>query len=177
MYFSTPRAEVRLLRVPISIDNSEGRRMVYYMKLLPKEEQRFWSKVRKTKTCWIWMGEKDPRYYGRHSIYRLKKSFLAHRISHELTIGKIKDGLVIDHLCRNHSCVNPAHLEAVTSKVNINRGRKAKSEKTHCPMGHPYSGDNLYRTPISGYRECRTCRVEHARIAWLVKSGQQTSPR
>ena len=28
--------------------------------------------------------------------------------------------------------------------------------KTHCPYGHPYSGENL-RVDKRGYRECRTC--------------------
>lgn len=30
--------------------------------------------------------------------------------------------------------------------------------KTHCPQGHPYSGDNLYVHPDGRHRACRTCR-------------------
>lgn len=29
--------------------------------------------------------------------------------------------------------------------------------KTHCPKGHPYSGDNLYKHPNANRRGCRTC--------------------
>lgn len=37
------------------------------------------------------------------------------------------------------------------------RGRgTAPAERTHCPQGHEYSGDNLYVTS-TGSRQCRTC--------------------
>ena len=34
--------------------------------------------------------------------------------------------------------------------------------KTHCPQGHPYSGDNLYRRTDGG-RDCRACMRERQR--------------
>ena len=49
--------------------------------------------------------------------------------------GTIPQGLVIDHLCRNKSCVNPAHLEAVTNTENVLRGEAPSAKaarKTHC---------------------------------------------
>lgn len=81
-------------------------------------------------------------------------------MSHELHKGPIPEGLVIDHLCRNRGCVNPDHLEAVTQRENILRGEglaAANARKTHCPKGHPYSGENLYVVPSSGRRQCRIC--------------------
>lgn len=76
-----------------------------------------------------------------------------------------ENGLTIDHLCRNPLCVNPDHLEPVTNSENVRRAAAAGAyegngahhrAKTHCPKGHPYSGENLYRTP-SGKRKCREC--------------------
>jgi hypothetical protein len=85
----------------------------------------------------------------------------AHRVSYECFVGKIEDGLSIDHLCRNRSCVNPKHLEQVTARENILRGFSlaAKNKrKKFCKNGHELIGYNL--VPIAGHpdrRKCRTC--------------------
>ena len=74
----------------------------------------------------------------------------------------------IDHLCRVRSCVNPAHMEIVTPRVNIIRGNcpevtiKRHAAVTHCPQGHSYTGDNLYVTK-TGNRHCRECTRRHGR--------------
>ncbi len=85
----------------------------------------------------------------------------AHRYAYELMVGPIPAGLTIDHKCRVHNCVQPAHLEPVTCRVNILRGDTGQNnaQKTHCPHGHPYSDDNLIVT-LEGWRRCRTCRRE-----------------
>ncbi len=109
--------------------------------------------------CAIWPGCKDHMGYGRMGWHR---SRLVHRIAYEAVHGEIPDGLVIDHLCRTPSCVNPEHLEAVTQKENCKRGTAGEvttarqASKTHCPQGHPYSGDNLYITKV-GSRACKKC--------------------
>lgn len=89
----------------------------------------------------------------------------AHRVGYELYVGKIPDGLMLDHLCRNRCCVNPKHLEPVTNLENVRRGiaaqrnREIRLAMTHCKRGHPLSGDNLYINPGSGQRVCRSCRL------------------
>ena len=85
--------------------------------------------------------------------------------------GKVKDGLVIDHLCRHTSCVNPSHLEAVTPGENTLRGygpTAMNARKTECVRGHSLSGDNLYVDP-DGNRGCRACRR-------IRESSDQTPP-
>lgn len=80
---------------------------------------RFWSKVDKTDTCWNWMGAKVPLGYGK--VMRDGRLQYVHRVSYELAGGVIPPGYEIDHLCKNTSCLNPEHLEAVTPQTNRER--------------------------------------------------------
>lgn len=76
--------------------------------------------------CWIYTGTKDRFGYG-HFYYQ-QASYKAHRIAYYLTYGEITDRKVIDHKCRNKSCINPQHLEAVSQLENVLRHEKQK----HC---------------------------------------------
>lgn len=107
--------------------------------------------------CWVWTGYVCDRGYGRTNMmidgvrYRL-----VHRAVYRLIVGGI--GPELDHLCRNHSCVFPGHLDDVDHRTNMLRGDGWAGQhhrKTACPHGHPYSGPNLlvYRAR----RYCRTC--------------------
>lgn len=122
---------------------------------------RFWSKVRKTEGCWEWTASKNAKGYGLFTAPGDKRARTqAHRLAWMLTRGPIDDGLVLDHLCRNPSCVNPAHLEPVTHRENILRGvgpTAQNARKTHCIRGHALSGSNLVVRPLG--RECRTCNL------------------
>ena len=123
--------------------------------------ERFWAKVQKGEGCWIWTaGNSDG--YGR--FYFEGRVVPAHRWSYEDAIGPIPDGLVIDHLCRNHSCVNPAHMEPVTHVENVKRGIAAdliyarQAQQTHCKQGHELTEENVYW--YGRRRQCRVCRKE-----------------
>lgn len=178
-------------------------------------ERRFLGRIQpniKTR-CWYWLGAPSKAGYGLMSV--ANQTLYAHRISHELYKGPIDPGLEVDHLCRVRHCVNPAHLEAVTPRVNnlrsqspaarnakvthcpyghaydaantgigehgtrkckackARRGRDRyvrilaaagrvaginRSDRTHCPQGHPYDDSNTYITPSTGARTCRACR-------------------
>jgi hypothetical protein len=135
---------------------------------------RFWAKVDKQGPipeghpelgpCWLWTAAKNREGYGKFGINRTWIS--AHQIAYELLVGPIPEGLELDHLCQVPACVKviadqfgPAHLEPVTHRENVLRGRSAAASharKAHCPKGHPYDAVNTYRSP-DGHRHCRTC--------------------
>lgn len=115
--------------------------------------------------CWLWTGPMNGEPgYGTMKVFG--GYALAHRLSYELFVGPIPDGLVIDHLCNNRPCVNYEHLEPVTYRENILRGNGLaahNARKTHCPKDHPLSGDNLR---IYGKRRfCHACSIESQRLA------------
>lgn len=113
--------------------------------------------------CWEWQGNTDEDGYGQ--VFWEGKSYRAHRFSYETYVGPIPDGLVLDHLCRNHGCVNPEHVEPVTQRVNVMRGEgiaQANAVKTRCINGHEFTAENTNITP-QGWRDCRTCSREKMR--------------
>jgi len=146
--------------------------------------ERFWPKVDKDGpllnptlgACWIWTASRSPfghgQFYVRHGVPRR-----AHRIAYEMLVGPIPEGLVLDHLCRNPPCVNPAHLEPVTQRINTQRAPRGGTAaqyaaRTYCPQGHPLIGDNLVRR--SGGRVCLACRRRYLRDYMRGRRG--TSP-
>lgn len=122
-------------------------------------EIRFWSKVNRTSKCWIWTGSTDQHGYG---YFRINKELvvLAHRFAYVERCGAIPEGLELDHVCRNRSCVRPDHLEPVTRRENVQRGYSPSTITAAtgvCGRGHAMSGENTYVSPGDGGRRCRTC--------------------
>ena len=112
--------------------------------------------------CWLWIGALDSNGYGRVNYGGHAKSGLAHRVMYLTIKGQIINNLPLDHLCRNHKCVNPNHLEPVTHKENACRGLTGKyqSMRTHCTKGHPYNEINTYWRKNGRGRTCRRCSLE-----------------
>lgn len=101
---------------------------------------------------------KDQSEHAHRTVYRGKR-------------GVIPEGWDVFHTCDNPPCINPLHLFAAPRAVNIQDMRAKKrgnnQRKTHCPKGHPYSGDNLYITPI-GHRACVICQraIQRKKYGW-----------
>lgn len=99
--------------------------------LIPKvvighDVERFWSKVNKTASCWLWTGSLySAKGYGQFCVKH--RSVLAHRYSYQLVHGEIPNGMHIDHVktrgCTSKACVNPDHLESVSPRENTIRAR------------------------------------------------------
>lgn len=111
--------------------------------------------------CWIWQGAKDSLGYGRCMISP-EYMGLAHRLGFVIFKGPTE--LLLDHLCRVTSCVNPSHLEPVTHAENMRRSPLVglnlyNKSITHCPYGHPYDERNTYISKAG----CRVCRACHDR--------------
>jgi hypothetical protein len=125
-------------------------------------EQRLLSRVDMGASpagCWMWQGAR-ARGYGVISIGGKNKG--AHRVSYEMLVGPVPDGLQLDHLCREHACINPLHLEPVTASENKQRDCNQNTRKTHCDSGHPFDAENTYHDS-RGWRGCRACRCEGVR--------------
>lgn len=121
--------------------------------------------------CWIWIGRRDEDGYGwlpSRDNARDLAGPLAHRFAFVQYLGKpLFDGDVLDHLCRQRSCVNPLHLRKCSVRENtLAPGSQAPSaanhRKTHCKRGHLFDHENTKIT-TKGHRVCRTCQREHER--------------
>jgi hypothetical protein len=129
--------------------------------------------------CWLWTKGLNSNGYGRFQTSEQRVP--AHRWAYTTFVGLVPTDLDIDHLCHNadpscpggecvhRGCVNPDHLEPATRQVNLLRGKTIVADqvrRTHCPQGHPLSGDNLY--VWHRMRHCRVCRLENWR-AWKAR--------
>lgn len=126
-------------------------------------KENFFSKISVVKGgCWHFLGSIAKSGYGVVSIANGKRSkvMLAHRVSYLIFNGKLEEGLVIDHICRNRKCVNPDHLRQVTRNENVlenSESLQAKNaKKTHCPSGHEYNEKNT--RIYNGWRYCKACK-------------------
>ncbi len=122
------------------------------------------NRIQKTKDCWFWIGSLTQQGYGRMWVKSRNSTNYAHRIVYELLVGPIPEGLTIDHLCRNKLCVNPEHMEAVSSRVNALRGYgppAINARKRRCHKGHLFNDKNVMLVRGGRKRQCKICWSEY----------------
>lgn len=107
--------------------------------------------------CWVAAPPHDKNGYARLGNQGL------HRVAYQILVGPIPPQLVLDHVkdrgCTSNACCNPAHLEAVTTRINILRGTSFAAinyAKTRCDNGHEFDLLTTYWRP-GGHRDCRIC--------------------
>ncbi|WP_396653538.1 HNH endonuclease signature motif containing protein [Microbacterium sp. WCS2018Hpa-9] len=144
--------------------------------LTPDRIVRFWAKVdrRSDDECWEWIAGRNAAGYGQFRVAGAGVSPAhAHRVSYEILVGNIPDGLQLDHLCRNRGCVNPHHLEPVSGRVNTLRGvgpTAINAARTHCKRGHEFTPENTIIHPLG--RNCRKCQAITARARREARASE-----
>lgn len=137
---------------------------VHYEQAQGTPEERWHAKVEKTDGCWLWTGGKDKFGYGQFDVKVEGKhrNHRAHRWGYEMLVRPLAADETLDHLCRVHGCVNPAHLDPVAHAENVARGNAGarNREKTSCKHGHPFTPENTRIRADNGQRICLACQRE-----------------
>lgn len=118
---------------PLRYIDGHGLRVNHSRPSYPTIEIAFWKHVSpgQPNECWEWQGCTIKKF--KHGQFRYKnKGYLAHRVSYEIHIGPIPDGVNVCHSCDNPSCINPAHLFLGSQIDNIadmiKKGRNSRGE-------------------------------------------------
>ena len=133
-----------------------------------KRRKKFESYFYITPGCWIWTRGGSPLGYG--AFWSEGKVKRAHRVSYELYVGPIPEGLVIRHLCHNPACVNPEHLLPGTQQENVNDTKLAR----RIPRGSERIMSKLTERNILSIRDLLSLGHSRADVAKLFHVNPNT---
>ena len=139
-------------------------------------EKRFWFWVKKTNTCWLWIGSRDSRGYGiisrgAQTGKRLERS---HRASWIIHFGPVPESICVLHRCDTPACVNPSHLFLGTLSDNsrdmVSKGRNFQNQGEKNPRSK-FTWEQvreIRRLLASGEAsQSELCRRFHAGDGWM----------
>ena len=135
------------------------------MDLTAEQKERFWAKVNKTDSCWLWTGSCDSSEHGQCRINN--KLYRVHRISWLLAGNIIPEGLEVCHECKFKNCVNPAHLRTDTHANNMRD--RIRDETSNRGIKHP--SNKLTEIQV---KEIRNSDKTQRELATIYNVGQRT---
>ncbi len=121
------------------------------MEIKQKDKTRFFSKVDSTEIegCHPWTACTTQDGYG---LFRINGTLTtAHRVSYEITVGPIPDGMVVRHSnrCTTRGCVNPDHLSTGTQADNM----RDRDEAGRTPRGESSGASKLKKVEVEEIRK------------------------
>ncbi len=126
-----------------------------------EEGARFFSKVQKTATCWIWLAGKMDGY-GWLRDKCTKKSIRAHKWLKTRIFGPVPEGKECCHTCNVRACVNPDHIYYGTRAENM---RDIVKDKGHNWSRFPRKGIDHARSILTEAQELEIRRL-HEEFKW-----------
>lgn len=128
-------------------------------------EERFWSRVDKTGSCWLWVGARNPQGYGK--VFIQGSQYMAtHRAAWTLENGPIPKGLSVLHKCDTPSCVRPSHLFTGTQSDNMRDCRSKGRIRFPDNRGEKYGAAKLTDQQVGQIRAlCKASILTHEQIA------------
>jgi len=142
---------------------------------------RFWDKVEKTDTCWLWTGVKNHDGYGRLKVDG--QMVTAHRIAYLIAVPDFDQRMLVLHRCDNPSCVRADHLFLGTVQTNMAdkaiKGRAPRGENHH---GHKVTDDEveeirqLYKSGLSQRAVALRFGISHVQVGNIVNNIHRTRP-
>ena len=130
-----------------------------------KLDNRFWDKVTKTDSCWLWGASKNHKGYGRFAYKG--KARAAHRLSYETAFGETS--LMVLHRCDVRHCVNPEHLYAGTGSDNMYDAWARGGKKPQAPKNGKYPNAKLDPEDVRDIRSSQSSGVKQKDLAIKYK--------
>lgn len=149
------------------VRNTSGRFAPGVGATLDDVARRFWPRVEKTETCWLWRGSTHGIGYGEISVNG--RLLPVHRLSWMLEHGDPGSAWVLHH-CDTPACVRPSHLFLGDNDANMkDASKKGRLNRRVCKNGHDKDVVGVVTYPSGGGRKCLVC----AKAKWTRNNHRQ----